>query len=240
LNVVHDFAHHHYHQNGDVEKKSDWRGRWQRWHSSLRLKVSPLKRADRTTRAIAERIREERDAERFSQYELAAELGLTRAALASFELARNPLPFSSGWEFCRRLDICPRWLATGQEPRRPCPPPEELGIDPADLKRQMRRGVRFSDGYAALLSEPLEEWVRQNPTEKLIERQLTSGPGAVARRLSRQELVTQLRSVIPAMAQEKNEHQRRAYAEVANAMLLEIAQRLSIEPAKIPSKRRKV
>lgn len=184
--------------------------------------------ASEVQRAVSQRLREERETERFTQYELADEIGVTRATLASFEQGHNPVSFAVGFEVCRRLDLSPRWLATGEGPKRPFPPLAELGITPADLRKYARRGVNFISGYEKLLALPIAAWLEKNPPEKLIARQFRGGVEPLARRLSAAELVSDLRDRIAIMRKETSEEARCAHADVADSMLSEVAARLEV------------
>lgn len=170
-------------------------------------------------------MRAERETERFSQYELADELGVTRATLSNFELCQAPVSFAVGFEFCRRLDVSPRWLATGEEPKRPFPPLAELKLTAISIQKHTRRGVDFLNGYDSVLKEPIEAWVKANPTEKIVMRMLHGGTGSIAPRFSSAELVSQLQGHI-AVLRSVDERLRSAHADIAEALLAEIGARL--------------
>jgi len=170
-------------------------------------------------------MRAERETERFSQYELADELGVTRATLSNFELCQAPVSFAVGFEFCRRLDVSPRWLATGEEPKRPFPPLAELKLTAAGVHKHARRGVDFLTGYNSVLKDPIEAWVKANPTEKIVMRVLQGGTGSIAPRFSSAELVSQLQGHIAGL-RSVDERLRSAHADIAEALLAEIGARL--------------
>lgn len=110
--------------------------------------------------SVAERFKRQRQIERLTQAEIASEIGVTRPLIAHFENRLSRLSFSAGYAFCRRANINPRWLATGNEPQRPFVGPSELGISKADIDAQAVRGVDFLEGYKAILAAPLERWAK--------------------------------------------------------------------------------
>jgi len=193
--------------------------------------VSPQRAARKRTLTetqlrVARRFRDERELERFSQHELACEIGITRAALASFELGHNPLAFRAGFEFCRHLDIHPRWLAIGEEPKRPFIPMAELGIAHSELRKQMRRGVDFLSGYRELLERPAEAWVKRHTMADIIERTMRAGPEGAIRRMSGAELCSQLQCVIAAVRSNAiSDSQRGAQLEFADLLAGELTAR---------------
>jgi transcriptional regulator with XRE-family HTH domain len=178
-------------------------------------------------RQIAKRLRAEREAGRFSQYELADELGVTRSTLSNFEQFQAPLSFAVGLEFCRRLNLSPRWLATGEEPKRPFASIDELEIAPDELRKRMRRGVDFLSGYDDLLRRPLDAWVRQNPPDKLVARMMRGGVEPLARQWSNSELVAQLASQLKIL-RTADSVLRKPHADVAETILAEIGARLAV------------
>ena len=113
--------------------------------------------------AVALRIREERKLGKFSQAELAFESGIGRASLTHYEYAITAMPFGAGVKFCRRLDLNPIWLATGEEPKRPYIPLTDLGLDPKI--EDLYEGT-FLDGYRELLAKPLRKWWSRLNTAK--------------------------------------------------------------------------
>jgi DNA-binding XRE family transcriptional regulator len=80
--------------------------------------VPPKKRIIRMSlpeqeRAICARLREVRQYLRLTQTEFAAQIGLTRESLASYEDARAPLRFHVGLTVCRQFLVSEKWLAHG-------------------------------------------------------------------------------------------------------------------------------
>ena len=67
---------------------------------------------------ICQRVREVRLANRWQQAQFAAELGINRARLASYEYAKAPIRYELGKKLCLRLNISERWLATGRLPKK--------------------------------------------------------------------------------------------------------------------------
>lgn len=176
---------------------------------------------------MADRMRAERETERFSQYELAEQLGVTRSVLSNFEQHQAPLSFAVGFEFCRRLDLSPRWLATGEEPKRPFVAIDELGISATELRQYSRRGVDFLNAYERLLRRPLEVWLKQNPPEKLVARMMRGGLEPLIKRWSNRELITQLQGRV-ADLRSADAAMRKANADAAEILIGEIGARLAV------------
>jgi len=191
------------------------------------LKVSP------DLQIVSERFRSERMIERFSQAELAKEIGVTRSTIANFEYGAARVTFAAGFAFCRRLDLNPRWLATGEEPKRPFVEPAELGIEESALRVQMLRGVDFLQGYSAVLAKPLAAWLKKMPMDQIILRQIEAGPAAVARRLSSEQLEAQMLETVVALRHDRDD-MKLSRVQVAEALLQELRVRLE---AKYPRQR---
>jgi transcriptional regulator with XRE-family HTH domain len=177
-------------------------------------------------RLVAERFRSERIIERYGQAELARELGVNRSAISNYEYLAAPVSFAAGLEFCRRLDLNPRWLATGEEPKRPFVDPAELGIEARALRVHMRRGGDFLTGYEAALAKPIAEWVKRAPIVQLVRREVETGPEAHSRRLSIEQLEAQAAEAIAALQKEPDDL-KLARLDVALAMLQELRSRLA-------------
>lgn len=178
--------------------------------------------------AVIERFRSERELEHFSQYELAKELGVTRTALSSYELHRASVSFRIGWEFCRRLDLNQRWLATGEEPRRPFVPPCELNLSAAEERDMLRRRIDFRTGYLQYLEFRFDRWVKQNPPERLVERMLSGGLAHLARRYSNRELVSQIRELMHAALGDSSRPELATARETFDTYLAELESRLNL------------
>ena len=56
---------------------------------------------------------------KWSQPDMAHELGLTQNQLASIEYRRAPLRYAEGLHLCRKFDVSQRWLAKGIQPMGP-------------------------------------------------------------------------------------------------------------------------
>lgn len=152
---------------------------------------APMASPDPLT-SVAARFKRQRQIERFTQAEIAAEAGVTRSLIAHFEGGFSRLSFAAGYAFCRRADINPRWLATGEEPQRPFVQPDELGVDEAEIEAQAVRGVDYLEGYSAVLASPLEQWAASITVDDLISRQLTGGPSASARHYANKDLQAEI------------------------------------------------
>ena len=179
--------------------------------------------------AVAERLRMERGAERFTQGELADEIGLTRSVLGNYEYGLARLPFSAGWAFCRRLDLNPRWLATGQEPQRPFVPLPELGLSDTDMRPALAPRVPFVEGYARFVESAMEQWLKVNPPEKIIARTMRGGPASVARRLSLAELETRLLEFVGAFKGAATPAQKIGFLAIVEVFTTEIRTRLELQ-----------
>ncbi len=143
--------------------------------------------------AIAERLRVRRTHERFTQDELASEIGITRAALGNYEYCIRPLPFGVGLRWCARLDVNPSWLVEGGDyPEHPFVETSELGVPEFDIQRLASQRTSFDAGYFQLLRTPLLRWFERNPPSKLILDAITAGPRPVAKRMGIQQLTAEL------------------------------------------------
>ncbi len=187
-----------------------------------RLKVPP------EHKAVAERFRAERVIERFGQDELAREIGVTRPTISNFEYGVSRVSFAAGYAFCRRLDLNSRWLATGEEPRRPFIEARELGIPERELRLRMRPGVDFLTGYGELLQAPIDAWLKKTPLEEIIRRQMAGGPEALARRLSNHDLERRLVETAVGLKNEQHDDMKFAHVKNAEALLLELKARFSV------------
>lgn len=170
-------------------------------------------------------MRGERLAERFTQAELASELGLTREGIGNYEYGLAKLPFVVGWAFCQRLDLNPRWLATGEEPQRPFIPAAELGLDEAMLRKASGRTVDFLQGYAVHIAPAMDKWLSANPPERIVLRLIQGGPAAAARRASLEELEMQLLEYV-ALLKSAEAKKKLAFVPVVEAFLTELRSRL--------------
>jgi len=84
---------------------------------------------------------------KWSQPNLARELGLTHNQLAGLEYARAPLRYRVGNILCDRFNINQRWLATGALPQR-----HYVDIDPY-FEAQIQPSMLFSEAYDNLLAK---------------------------------------------------------------------------------------
>ena len=79
-----------------------------------RKRKPPLERE----RRVCERLKEARENLRFTQAEFAAEVGIKRQRLASYEEGRAPVRFDLALRICRQFILSEKWLATGKgDPR---------------------------------------------------------------------------------------------------------------------------
>jgi transcriptional regulator with XRE-family HTH domain len=67
---------------------------------------------------VLKRLREAREKLGLSQYEFAAEMGISRAQVANYDYLRAPLPLALGLRICHHFVLGERWLATGKGPFR--------------------------------------------------------------------------------------------------------------------------
>jgi transcriptional regulator with XRE-family HTH domain len=142
--------------------------------------------------SVAARFKRQRQIERFTQAEIADDIGVNRSLIAHFEMGISRLSFAAGYAFCRRANINPRWLATGAEPQRPFISPLELGLEDDDVEAQAVRGVDYLTGYDAVLAAPLDQWAKAVTVDDLIGRQLEDGPAGYARRCSDAQLQSEV------------------------------------------------
>lgn len=69
---------------------------------------------------IGFRLAEMRTFLRYSQYDVATRLNITRERLSSYESGRLPVKASVALAFCCRYNVSERWLAIGTPPKHPC------------------------------------------------------------------------------------------------------------------------
>ena len=185
------------------------------------------KKARSSTDTLADRLHAQRIAARFSQEELANEIGSNRAAFANYEIGRVRLPLSIGLAFCRRLNICPRWMISEEDPRSPFVEADELGIDEREIRRAIERGATFEEGYSQIFAEPLNRWIKKNPVRSLALRQLAGGPEQTARTLSLKELKSSIVEVA-VQIHENPEDEDKARARVLKALVDELKRRFDL------------
>jgi transcriptional regulator with XRE-family HTH domain len=105
---------------------------------------------------IGLRLKQIRTHLRLSQDEFAAQIGITRQRLASYEDARTPLRADIGLRLCRQFIISEEWLATGKGLMRQCldlaSEPLSYRID-ADAPYSQVYDEFLSSRYAALKKE---------------------------------------------------------------------------------------
>ena len=82
-------------------------------------RISKFRKLTRPEKELSCRVRQAREARRYTQARLAAETGLSRDQLASIEAGRVALRFVTGWKLCQFLNLNPAWLATGRGRRAP-------------------------------------------------------------------------------------------------------------------------
>jgi transcriptional regulator with XRE-family HTH domain len=165
--------------------------------------------------------------QRFGQAELADDIGISRASFSNFEYGAARVTFAAGFAFCRRLDLSPRWLASGEEPKRPFVELAELGLSEDAVKAHCRRGVDYLTGYNAVLSAPLDAWIEKLSDEALIRRQIEGGPEALARRMSMDQLEALAAENVVALKNEDLPWLKLARIETAEVMLRELRIRLA-------------
>lgn len=101
---------------------------------------------------------------KWSQPDLARELGITQNQLAGIEYERAPLRFWWGDLLCRRFNISQRWLARGELPQSPY-----WEIDPLEIERSVKPNAgflwvfdRFLDADTQELTQAVKDWVGNN------------------------------------------------------------------------------
>lgn len=87
--------------------------------------------------------------------------------------------------------------------------------------------MTFEDGYNLLFAGPVDDWLKKNPLEKIVMRQLAGGPEKAARLMSMEELKE---SVVEAAVQVKTApvHLARGYAAILSSYAAELSARLEI------------
>ena len=203
---------------------------------AARRNVKPSLKNAGLSAAVAVRAREERILQRFSQAELAEELGLFRAALSNYELGRVNMPFGVGLRICRGLDLNPRWLATGAEPKRPFITFEKLHVPEARIwESAVASRCDFHTGYEKFLKAPIEEWLAKTPMSAIILEQIKGGPASIAPRLSELELIKYAERFCESAGSQEKHRLRRSDLETAMVFLRELRKRAEAKYYRMPS-----
>ncbi len=105
---------------------------------------------------ICQRVRELRLALKWNQPAFAAELGISRERIASYEYAKAPIRYSVGKRLCERFRVNPKWLAEGIEPKQ-----WHIPIH-SDLESQIEPGMLFSEAYDRFLRDPLNRFLKKS------------------------------------------------------------------------------
>lgn len=100
---------------------------------------------------ICLRLRGIRLAQKWNQPDFAAEFGISRTRLASYEYGRAPVRYGLGSIVCRRFQISQRWLATGRAPMLIFSPV------PIEIERKLQSRQLFSEAYQTALRPIVEE-----------------------------------------------------------------------------------
>ncbi|MCG3146881.1 MAG: hypothetical protein PCFJNLEI_00316 [Verrucomicrobiae bacterium] len=188
---------------------------------------------------VAERLRSVRLEERFGQQELADRIGVKRTALADYESGRSRIPFTIGLHICRVLDLNPRWLATGAEPKRPHVTLTEVNVnEQALLHSVVARRLDFARCYDLFLKAPFERWFADNPLEKIILTEVTKSRGAVdlAPRLSEIDLVQNALAFTKSASEEERPKMRKCYLDIVTVFLNELRARAEARHYVMPPK----
>lgn len=106
---------------------------------------------------VSERLRESRDRLRLSQSEFAAQVGINRQRLASYEEGRAPLRFDLALRICRQFIISEQWLATGEGDARAV---MDLGAE--RLVSRIPADTSFAKAYDDYLGERYSQLVIEN------------------------------------------------------------------------------
>lgn len=137
--------------------------------------VPPKKRIIRTglpakERTVCARLREVRQHLRLTQTEFAAQIGISRERLASYEDARAPLRLDCGLSICRHFLVSEKWLADGLSFPKALPfRARSVAVRFSDLRSRifmhLASGVEidaktgripYSQGFAIVLSQKYE------------------------------------------------------------------------------------
>jgi transcriptional regulator with XRE-family HTH domain len=96
-------------------------------------------------REICTRVRKFRESTKWSQDDVARELGISRDRVASVEYGRTPLRYDLAKWLAEKLDVGLHWIAEGRPPIRPYLPPdqaEESKIAPHALLSEAYRRLK--------------------------------------------------------------------------------------------------
>ncbi len=187
-----------------------------------RDKTISSSRLPRSEVEVARRLRAVRLEEDFSVAELARETGITYASLNGYEHGRAPLTFAAGMKICRRLDINERWLATGEEPRRPYVSLEALGVPTLGERNK----EPFTSVFQKFLQTKLVRWHKVHPPAKLVGDIFLGGPPAALRRMSRARLEAHVGEWATTLRSATNDHMKSAIVANIELALLELKQRI--------------
>ena len=123
--------------------------------------------------------------------ELASMLGMHRGTLSNYERGKANLSPAVALDICRKLDLSPRWLATGTEPLHPFITPEETGV--STERFLMARGT-FLEAYRKVLSLGFESFHgRPESSGKITRRASDVMSGEYLRRCSVDSLIRHIR-----------------------------------------------
>lgn len=191
------------------------------------VKKAPQKLAPEEL-AVGSALRFRRMRQKFSQQEIAEMVGTTRSTISNIEYGNAKVPFSVGYEFCRRLDLSLALLVTGNE-SGPFVSPQELGVSEDTVRSLMKRRTGFLDAYNRVFKAPLEAWAKSTPQVDIITRILRRSPQTVARSMSMEALLESIPQLVQCFLKATDAETQRDFAVMASAQLLEVKERLEAQ-----------
>jgi transcriptional regulator with XRE-family HTH domain len=120
--------------------------------------------------AVAHRVKEIRQRNRFSQAQFASALQITRSQLANIESGRTALRFDLANKICLVTDTSLRWLANKKPPETPWIKPSWPSLEAMSLNASV------------LLTEAFDRWLAQelDPLyDQILKRRLSSAPTTI-------------------------------------------------------------
>lgn len=179
---------------------------------------------------MLQRMRQRRLLLRFSQSELAGDLGLNRSAMANYENGRLALPFNIGLALCRRLRLNPAFIVFGEPPESPYIELAELGLVESEVIAKAGRSS-FPEAFEVFLRRPLADFFARHTLDELVLREIRSGHESGVINASMAELERML-SEISEGAETWSASQKVAHLQVIAALANELARRLSMSAGK--------
>ncbi len=177
-------------------------------------------------RGVAERLRAARRSARFTQGELGAAVGSSRATISNYEYGLAPVPFSFGLDVCRRLNLNQQYLAIGKSPVSPFVPLTKLLVAP-----ELSSGFSgtFLEGYRELLHDRFTVWIHRAAHKRRgIKPGIASAWISAVAHYTNSELEKMMRRAFNAFAAEEEPAKKAMQLEIMEAAAGELRRRISL------------